>query len=160
MYLVTAILLTVVLPIASIYAQLSVANTPQTLMVLVGTWFVFWSAGVRLLLDGSLQCFRTKFTTEEIMGLYTAEALPVVRELGVTNLAIGTVGIASIVVPQFVLPIAIIAAILYGVAGTRHARQSGRTGNETAAMVSELLVSSALVLYALYLGAELLITRS
>lgn len=159
MYLVTVLLLTVVLPITSIYAQLSFANTPQAVMVLVGTWFVFWSAGVRLVIDGSLQFFRTKFTAEEIMGLYTVDAIPVVRELGVANLGIGIVGMASIVLPQFALPIAIITAISYGVAGSRRAREGQRTGNETAAMVSDLLVSSVLVLYILYVAAETLIAR-
>ena len=68
MYLAGVLLLTVVLPLVSIYAQFSFANTPQSLMTLVGTWFVFWCAGIRLLMDGSLQFFRPKFTSEEIVG--------------------------------------------------------------------------------------------
>jgi hypothetical protein len=159
MYLITVLLLTVVLPPTSIYAQISFANSPQSLMILVGTWFVFWCAGIRFALDGSLQFFRPKFTSEEILGIYSEDSQLVVAELGVTNLAIGLVGIASIVVPLFTLPVAIVAAIPYGVSGARHYAASGRSGNETAAMVSDLFVSAVLVLYVVYIGLGMVIGR-
>jgi hypothetical protein len=152
MYLVGVLLMTVVLPLTSIYAQFSIANTPQSLMMLVGAWFVFWCAGIRLLIDGSLQFFRPKFTSEEIVGIPGDDALPILRELGVVNLAIGLVGVASKVVPEFILPVAIIGAITYGVAGARHAAERGKTGNATAAMVSDLFVSAVLFLYVIYFG--------
>lgn len=152
MYLVGILLLTVVLPLVSIYAQFSFASTPQSLMMLVGTWFVFWSAGVRLLVDGTLQFFRPKFTLEEIVGIAGDDALPILRELGVVNLAVGLVGIMSKFVPQFLLPVAIIGAIAYGVTGARHAAEGGRTANATAAMVSDMFVSAVLALYVIYFG--------
>ncbi len=159
MYLVGVLLLTAVLPLASIYAQFSFANTPQSLMMIVGIWFVFWSAGVRLFVDGSLQFFRPRFTAEEIIGIHGDEALPVVRELGITNIAVGLLGMASIFVPLFILPSAFVGAIVYGVAGTRHATASRRSGTETAAMVSDLGVSSVLALYIVYVGLGMLLGR-
>ena len=152
MYLVSVLLLTAVMPLASIYAQVSFANTPQSLILIVGIWFVFWCAGVRLFVDGALQYFRPRFTSEEIIGIQTEEVLPIVRELGAANLAIGLLAIISIFVSMFVLPAAIIGAIVYGVAGARHARTAGRSGSETTAMVSDLGVSSILALYAIYAG--------
>jgi hypothetical protein len=159
MYLVSVILLTAVLPLASIYAQFSFASTPQSLMLIVGIWFVFWCAGVRLFVDGALQYFRPRFTSEEIIGIQCEEVLPVVRELGATNLAIGLLAMTSIFVPMFVLPSAIVGAIVYGVAGSRHATASGRSGSETAAMVSDLAVSSVLALYAVYAALGMLLGR-
>lgn len=159
MYLVSVLLLTAVLPLASIYAQFSFANTPQSLVLIVGVWFVFWSAGVRLFVDGALQFFRPQFTSEEIIGIQNHDVLPVVRELGATNLAIGLLAMTSIIVPMFALPSAIIGAIVYAVAGTRHATATGRSASETAAMVSDLSVASILALYAVYAGLGMLLGR-
>jgi len=75
--------------------------------------------------------------------------LPVVRELGVANFATGVVGIASLAKFEFVLPVAIVAAIFYGVAGIRHVAEKGKTANENIAMVSDLFV---FLVFAAYIG--------
>jgi len=157
MYLAAVLLLTVLLPVVSIYAQISTVTSPQSLALLVGTWLVFWSAGVRLFVDGSLQFFRPKFTSEEIIGIPGEDAFPVLQELGVLNMAIGLVAMVSLVVPQFRFPVALIAAVSYGVAGARHATDSERTGNATAAMVSDIFVSAVLSIYVIYFGFGMLL---
>jgi hypothetical protein len=63
----------------------------------------------------------------------SSEALPLVRELGIANFATGVVGLASLRASSFVLPVAISAAIFYGVAGIRHVAERGRSRNETVA---------------------------
>jgi hypothetical protein len=119
-------------------------------MLLVGKWFVFWSAGVRLLLAGLRQFLQPRFTAEQIFGYKGDDALPLVQELGVANFATGVVGVVSLARPAFVLPVAIAATIFYGIAGVRHAVERTRTRNETIAMVSDLFAFLVLGAYVAY----------
>ena len=147
MYFATVALLTFLLPLVSIVLDHATSAAAAPWFPLIGKWFVFWSAGIRLLLAGQRQFFQPEFTAEEIFDLKNGEALPIVRELGVANFGTGVVGTVSLARPGFVLPIAISAAIFYGVAGLRHAVAAKRTLNETIAMVSDLFVCLALALY-------------
>jgi hypothetical protein len=135
------------LPVGSIYVEYTYLHSTAPLMLLVGKWFVFWSAGVRLLLAGLRQFFQPRFTAEQILGIKSDDALPLVRELGAANFATGVVGIASLAKPSFTLPVAIAAAIFYGIAGIRHVAGSDRTRNENIAMISDLFVALILALY-------------
>ncbi len=147
MYLTTVLLLMLVLPIGSISVDHLYFHSSMPPMLLVGKWFVFWGAGVRLFLAGLRQFVQPKFTAQEIFEIKGEDALPLVRELGVANLAVGVVGIGSLPKPDFVLPAAIIAAIFYGGAGVRHTAEQRRTRNESIAMISDLFVSLVLAAY-------------
>ena len=147
MYLLIVLLLMLALPVGSIYVEYSYLHSTAPLILLVGKWFVFWSAGVRLFLAGLRQFFQPRFTAEQILGIKSDDALPLVRELGAANFATGVVGIASLAKPSFTLPVAIAAAIFYGIAGIRHVAGSNRTRNENIAMISDLFVALILALY-------------
>lgn len=71
------------------------------------------------------------------------------RELGIANFATGVVGVASLARPDFVLPVAIAAAVFYGIAGVHHLSEHGRNANPTIAMTSDLL---AALIFAAYVG--------
>lgn len=148
MYRASVLLLMLILPAASIYAEYSYLQSSAPLMELVGKWFVFWSAGVRLLLAGLSQFFRPRFTSEGIFGMESDDPLPFVQELGAANFATGFVGVASLAKPSFVLPVAIIAGIFYGIAGIRHLLNGGKTANENIAMISDLFAFLVLATYA------------
>lgn len=150
MYLVLILLLMIVLPVGSIVAEWATSPIAPPLMPLVGKWFVFWAAGVRLLAAGIKQFFQPEFTAHQIFKMKTDEALPVVRELGVANFAIGVLGVSSAWAPSFVLPVAVAGAIFYGVAGAQHVRQKDKSGNETLAMVTDLLAFLVLAAYVAY----------
>ena len=147
MYLLSVLLLMVVLPIIGIGADHFYFRSALPVMSLVGKWFVFWSAGIRLFFAGLCQFLQPRFTTEHIFGTSSEDALPFVRELGAANLGTGIVGIASLAKPTFILPAAIAATVFYGVAGIRHARDIGRTRNQSIAMLSDLFVSLVLATY-------------
>ncbi len=149
MYLATVIFLMAVFPIGSIGVDHFYFHNAAPLTLLVGKWFVFWAAGVRLFAAGLRQYFQPRFTAEEIFHITSADALPLVRELGVANFATGIAGIASLAKPSFVLPVAIIAGIFYGVAGIRHVAEKGKSRNENIAMISDLFV---FLVFAAYLG--------
>jgi hypothetical protein len=135
------------LPAASIGVEHFYVRGSAPLMLLAGKWFVFWGAGVRLFLAGLRQFFQPRFTAREIFGIETDDVLPLVRELGVANFATGIAGMVSLARPGFVLPVALIAGIFYGVAGVRHAVKGGRTGNENIAMIGDLFVFLVLASY-------------
>lgn len=147
MYLISIFLLMLVFPSASIYAEHAFWHANAPLMLLVGKWFVFWSAGVRLFMAGLRQFFQPRFTSEEIFGIKSDVVLPIVRELGIANFATGTVGILSIMIPSFIQPVAIAAAIFYGIAGVRHVAQRGKLRNENIATVSDLFASLVFTAY-------------
>jgi hypothetical protein len=152
MYLLIVLLLMLVLPAGSIFVEHSYLHSTAPAMLLVGKWFVFWSAGVRLVLAGLRQFFQPRFTSEQIFGIKSDDALPLVRELGVANFATGVVGITSLAKPSFTLPVAIIATIFYGIAGIRHVAEGDRTRNENVAMISDLFITLILAAYIAFVG--------
>lgn len=152
MYFATIFLLMLVFPLGSIVVEQFAAHGAAPLMLLAGKWFVFWSAGVRLFVAGLRQFFQPRFTSEQIFGIKNDDALPLVRELGIANFATGIVGMASLAMPSFVLPMAVSGAVFYGIAGVRHLADSDRTGNENIAMTSDLFVSLIFIAYLVYMG--------
>ena len=111
MYLLATLALMLVLPVASVLIEALARHGTMPLIVLIGKWFVFWSAGVRLILAGLRQFFQPSFTAEQIFDLKSAEVLPIVRELGIANFSAGVVGVLSLIEPGFVLPAAVAAMI-------------------------------------------------
>ncbi len=150
MYFAFVVLTVFALPVAAIVIEHSLLHSVAPVMSLVGKWFVFWAAGVRLAIAGLRQYFEPRFTAEKIFGIKGDEPLPLVRELGIANFATGTVGILSIMRPDFALPVAIAAAIFYGVAGLRHAAQRTRNAKENFAMASDLFAFVVLAAYSVF----------
>jgi hypothetical protein len=99
------------------------------------------------LLAGLRQLLQPAFTAREIFHIEGDEALVLVRELGMANLALGVIGVLSLWFPAFVLPVAIAAAIFYGAAGVQHITAKARSRNETIAMLSDLFLFAVLAAY-------------
>src|SRR6202042_3797472 len=113
--------LMLVLPLISIVAQLMLADhsalAATSNLTIVAKWYVFWAVGVRLLLAGLRQIFQPRYTAETIVGIKSAGSLLLVRELGFATTAMGSVAVATIFMPTWVLPAAIVGTIYYGLAG-------------------------------------------
>lgn len=139
MYLAVVALTMFVLPVVSVLVGHALAPM-EPVAFLVGRWFVFWGVGVRLALAGLRQYFQPRFTATEIFHMSSDEALPLIRELGLANVATAVVGLLSLAFASFTLPVAISACIFYGVAGARHAAERNRSRNETIAMASDLFL--------------------
>ena len=146
MYIAVVVLTMLVLPAASVLLELTFSPGASAVAA-IGRWFVFWSVGVRLALAGFRQIVQPGFTAREIFHMMDDDALPIVRELGIANLASATVALVAIFVPTFVLPAALYATIFYGVAGVRHAMERNRSANETIAMMSDLFIALVLLGY-------------
>ena|SRR5579862_6100488 len=144
MYYAAVVILMFAFPLLSIRIEAVHGAAPLSL-ALVGKWFAFWSVGVRLLLAGLRQVFQPMYTAREILGLEGSESLILVRELGFANLAIGSVGVLSLLVPSWRLAAAVAGGVFYGLAGINHARQPHRNRLENVAMVSDVFVAVVLL---------------
>jgi len=148
MYIAIVVLTMFALPVISMFCELAVHPTAP-MVFLLGRWFVFWGVGIRLGLAGLRQFFQPSFTARDIFGLTGDEALRLVRELGVANFASAVVGVLSLAIPSFTLPIAISAGIFYGVAGVGHLATRSRSRTEQVAMVSDLFMFAVLATFVL-----------
>lgn len=144
MYLAIVLLTMLILPVGSMLAEHWYAGS--SLILVAGKWFVFWGLGVRLGLAGIRQYVQPSFTAREIFEISGTDALPLIRELGVANFCSGVVSLLSLWRPTFILPMAIIGAIYYGVAGIRHLIDGHRNAKRTIAMVSDLYFAVVLTL--------------
>jgi len=100
---------------------------------------------VRLVMAGIRQIIQPRYTAEIILGLKNPDVTLVVRELGFANTAIGSAGLGSLFFPRWILPISIIGAIFYGLAGINHLTHRHRNTLQNLAMSSDLFAASVLV---------------
>jgi hypothetical protein len=134
-----------VLPIVSIFSELG-ASVPLS-TALIGKWFVFWAVGIRLLAAGSRQILQPKYTAENILGIKSADSLMLVRELGFANVAVGCVAAASLVAAGWTLPMAVVGALFYGLAGINHLLHAGRNKLQNVAMASDIFIAVVLAVF-------------
>ena len=150
MYVAAVALLMLVLPLASVAGELLAQGPGAGLVQIVTRWFVFWGVGARLFIAGLRQILQPRFTAHTILGLKSEESFVVVRELGFANVALGAVGLASLMAREWVLAAALSGAIFYSLAGLNHARQPVHGLHERVAMVSDLLLGALLALVCLH----------
>jgi hypothetical protein len=146
MYVAIVALTMFLLPVGSVLVEHAL-RPDESVVFLVGRWFVFWGVGVRLALAGPRQFFQPTFTAREIFHIDGEDALALVRELGVANIATAVVGLLSLAFASFILPVSISAGVFYGLAGARHVFEQNRSRNETIAMVSDLFLFVVLAIF-------------
>jgi hypothetical protein len=143
MYFATVILLLLVLPVVSIVIESMHGHGGVTLF-LVGKWFVFWAAGVRLFIAGLRQVLQPGFTAQEIFGIKDRSAFAIVRELGFANISMGLLSISSFFHPAWVVPGAVVGGLYYGLAAAGHVFQPDRNAKENVALYSDLWIFAVL----------------
>jgi hypothetical protein len=146
MHLATVVVLMLVLPVTSVVAEKLVLLHPEPWMELIGRWFVFWGVGVRLLLAGAVQTGKPEITAR-IFDASEPSALAIVRELGFANIAMGTLGIATLGWPGSLVPAAVVGGLFYGLAGAGHTARGGGNFREQVAMYSDLLMFALLAIF-------------
>jgi hypothetical protein len=147
MYIASVFLLTLILPAGSIYLDQSVFHSAVPIMLLVGKWFVFWAGGVRLFVAGLRQIIQPRFTSEHIFGIAGDDPLPFVRELGMANIAMGTVGLLSLPFPVFLLPGAVACGLYYALAAGGHVVSKHRNALENIALLSDVFLAGVIASY-------------
>jgi len=146
-YYASVMLLTLILPLGSVYADQALLHNSLPLMLLIGKWFAFWAGGVRLLVAGIRQQLYPRLTSEGIFGIASDDPLPFVRELGMANVAMGLIGLAAPFIADFILPAAIVSGLYYLQAGIGHIRHGDRNAQRNLAMISDLFVAVMLLGY-------------
>jgi hypothetical protein len=146
MYFISILLLLLVLPAASILVEMLYSAHTDT-MWLIGKWFVFWACGVRLVIAGLMQTLKPEFTAKSIFDIDAPAAHAIVREVGFGNIAMGTLGLASLFEPSWVVPAAIAGGIYYGLAGLGHLFRQGNL-QERVALWSDLAIFALLAVFA------------
>ena len=138
MYFASVLLLTLVLPVISIFVEAAGFPTGAVMTFLIGRWFVFWAVGVRLFVAGLRQTGQPQVTAREIFGIRDPASLPIVREVGFGNLAMGFLGICSIFRADWILPGAIVGGLYYGLAGLGHVFKKDKNPKERLALISDI----------------------
>ncbi len=147
MYYASIFLLTLVLPLGSVYVDQVALHNSLPLILLIGKWFAFWAGGLRLFIAGLRQQIRPRLTSEGIFGITSDDPLPFVRELGMANMSMGVIGLVAPFVAAFVLPAATVSGLYYLQAGIGHIRHGGRNAQRNLAMITDLFVAAALLSY-------------
>jgi hypothetical protein len=114
---------------------------------LLGKWFIFWAVGIRLFTAGIKQASNPEFTATQIFKFNSRESYIVIRELGFANMALGTMGILSVINEQWRLIAAITSGLFFGLAGVQHLLKKPVSQNEWIAEIYDLLVFAGLVIY-------------
>jgi hypothetical protein len=140
MYFATVILLLLVLPVVSIVVEAMLGLHGSVTLFLVGKWFVFWAAGVRLFIAGLRQVTQPGFTAQEIFGLKDRGAFAIVRELGFANISMGLLSIGSFFHTAWVVPGAVIGGLYYGLAAAGHMFRGHRNAKENIALYSDIWI--------------------
>ncbi len=140
MYVVTVVLLLLILPAASVVVEALRVGGTLDIMLLIGKWFVFWGVGVRLFIAGVRQVLQPQFTAESIFEIKDRGAFPIVREVGFGNLAMGTLGLATLAKSGFLVPAAVVGGLYYGLAGVGHILRGGLNLQGWTAMISDLFM--------------------
>jgi hypothetical protein len=136
----------VILPIASILIEMTIS--PATgLVILIGKWFVFWAVGMRLLTAGTRQLLQPEYTAKTIFEIEDPGAQKVVRELGISNITIGVLGVVSIYFPGLVMPSALYGFLFFGLAGVCHVANEAGNRIATVAAISDLWVAAVCAFY-------------
>lgn len=93
-----------------------------------------------------------RFTAESIFEIKGLAVLAIVREVGLANLAMGALGLSSLVEPLWTVPAASVGGLYYGLAGVGHLIRPKRNRHEQIALVSDLLI---FMLLAAFVAARL-----
>ena len=149
MYFITVILLLLIFPVISVITEAALSHHSQSIMFLIGKWFVFWAVGVRLFIAGVRQVTQPRFTAQEIFRIRDPGSFPIVREIGFGNLSMGTLGICCLFDTDWIVPAAIVGGLYYGLAGAGHVGQKSKNTKEYTAMISDGFVFVVLLMFLL-----------
>jgi hypothetical protein len=147
-YLIMNIGLLLILPLVSLITESIFEKTPVSPGLFV-KWFIFWAAGIRLFTAGITQTSNPAFTATKIFRL-KPETYVIIRELGLANIALGVMGILSLLNDSWRMLAAISCSIFFGLAALQHSLRETFGYNELIAALYDAIVCIVLLLYLLF----------
>jgi len=148
-YLILILTLMLVLPLISIGIDAAFFAETDSLLALMGKWFVFWALGIRLELAGIVQMRQPEFTVKKMFGVDSPESYHFIRELGFATFSMGLLAILSLPFPDLRPGAALVGGLYMGFAGIYHAIKKPATGNEWVAMLTDLMIAALMAVYLL-----------
>jgi len=146
-YFVSVAVLLLLAPLVSVATEWTLAAGGTDVWWLIGKWFTFWGVGARLFLAGVMQVARPQFTAGSIFVIADPAAEAIVREVGFANLAMGTLGLVSLLRPEWLAPAALVGGLYYGLAGAGHAARGARNAKEQFALVTDVAMFAILTAF-------------
>ena len=146
MYYAFVVLLMLVCPAVWVLCASASSHHTVAMSILILKWFVFWAVGIRMFAAGVRQVLQPQFTATQIFGIRSGEPYAIVREVGFGNLAIGTLAIASLFRPEWIVPAAVAGGLYYGLAGLAHAFIRGKNAMQETAMISDAFAFMVLLI--------------
>jgi hypothetical protein len=110
-------------------------------------WFVFWAVGIRLFYKGIRLASSPQFTGFSLSRLRSRDSYAILLELGFANMALGTMGILSVINDQWRLIAAISAGVYYGLADMIYLVKRPMGQIELVKLLYNLIVFIGLFLY-------------
>jgi hypothetical protein len=148
-YLIMNIFLLFILPLLSIASECIVEKESMN-WILIGKWFIFWAIGIRLFTAGIKQSSNPEFTAVKIFKMKSSESFVVIRELGFANIALGVMGILSVINNNWRILAAITGGLFFGLAGIQHLFKKPDSRNELIAMIYDVTVLLIILLYLVF----------
>lgn len=145
-YIMSITVLTFILPTIGILVQILLDNIPFS-FELTGKWVIFSAVGLRLLIAGFKQVTDPAFTAKGIFNIDSPESYPILRELGFANTCFGLVALISFFVPDWRIVSAFASGLYFGIAGIQHWIKKPVGGNETYALVTDIIIFIFLLVY-------------
>jgi hypothetical protein len=145
LYLLMNISMLFLLPTLSIAGECIYENEPFG-WALIGKWFIFWAVGIRLFTAGISQASNPAFTGS-IFHMKSQESFVIIRELGFANIALGVMGILSVINSNWRILAAIAGGLFLGLAGIQHVFKKPDSRNEVIAMLYDLIVMLVVIVY-------------
>ena len=113
---------------------------------LVGKWFIFYAVGIRLFTAGISQASNPAFTGS-IFKMKTQESFVIIRELGFANIALGVMGVLSVLNNNWRILAAIAGGLYLGFAGLQHLFKKSGSQNELIALLYDLFAQVVIGFY-------------
>ena len=110
-------------------------------------WFIFWGMGIRLFFKGVKLASTPQSTSLNLSSFKTRESYLLLLELGFANMALGSMGILSVINDQWRLIAAIAGAIYFGLADMLRLLRKPGNRHELVALLYNVLVFTGLVGY-------------
>jgi hypothetical protein len=110
-------------------------------------WFIFWGLGIRLFFKGIKLASTPQFTGLSLSSFKNRDSYLLLLELGFANMALGSMGILSVINDQWRLIAAIAGAIYFGLADMLRLLKKPGGRHELVALIYNLLVFAGLVGY-------------
>lgn len=147
-YLLMSLFFLIILPVLSLLGEFYFEKEPLS-WALAGKWFVFSAIGMRLFTAGVSQASNPGFTAG-ILGMKNEEGFVAIRELGFANIALGVMGILSVINNEWRLLISISGGLFFGMAGIQHLFRNPSGKKELTALVYDLTVFFFIIFLLVY----------